>query len=227
MANNTEDRGLLVSVLAGIGIGVLVGAVAGLMLAPKSGEQTREDLGQSLDDLNDKVTELGRTLGHKVTSAVDRARAQVACKNSAKARPKARRLPVKLWRTRRFQGCNRSGVGRRGGRFQPGTFRRVCGRPTESKRRRTKARGGNGPSDGPAAVSHRAYHCGAHQDAPAPSRCFRQSVRHDAGRFAALRRVGPCVCSVRVFSLAGRVHSAAVPDCVFSCRPARPDASLL
>ena len=29
MANNDEDRGLLVSVLAGIGIGVLVGAVAG------------------------------------------------------------------------------------------------------------------------------------------------------------------------------------------------------
>ena len=80
MANNTEDRGLLVSVLAGIGIGVLVGAVAGLMLAPKSGEQTREDLGQSLDDLNDKVTELGRALGHKVSTAVDRARAQVVQK---------------------------------------------------------------------------------------------------------------------------------------------------
>ena len=35
MATNDDDRGVLISVLAGIGIGVLVGAVAGLLLAPK------------------------------------------------------------------------------------------------------------------------------------------------------------------------------------------------
>lgn len=80
MANNEEDRSVLLSVLAGIGIGVLVGAVAGLLLAPKSGEETRDDLTKTLGDLSDKVTELGRTVGTKVTTAVERTRAQVVQK---------------------------------------------------------------------------------------------------------------------------------------------------
>src|SRR5205814_7022673 len=80
MTNNEEDRSVLVSVLAGIGIGVLVGAVAGLLLAPKSGQETRDELGKSLSDLSDKVSELGRTVGQKVSSAVDRTRATMAQK---------------------------------------------------------------------------------------------------------------------------------------------------
>jgi len=80
MANNDDERGVLVSVLAGIGIGVLVGAVAGLLLAPKSGQETRDDLSRSMSDLSDKITELGRTVGQKVTTAVDRTRAQMAQK---------------------------------------------------------------------------------------------------------------------------------------------------
>lgn len=80
MANNEEDRGVLVSVLAGIGIGVLVGAVAGLLLAPKSGQETRDELGKSVSDLSDKVTELGRQVSAKVSSAVERTRASVAQK---------------------------------------------------------------------------------------------------------------------------------------------------
>ena len=74
---NTEDRNVLVSVLAGIGIGVLVGAVAGLLLAPKSGEETRDDLSKSMNDLSDKVGELGRTVSARVTESVGRARAQM------------------------------------------------------------------------------------------------------------------------------------------------------
>lgn len=80
MASNDENRSVLVSVLAGIGIGVLVGAVAGLLLAPKSGEETRDDLTKALGDLSDKVTDLGRTVSNKVSSAVDRTRAQVVQK---------------------------------------------------------------------------------------------------------------------------------------------------
>jgi len=80
VANNEEDRSVLLSVLAGIGIGVLVGAVAGLLLAPKTGEETRDDLSKTLGDLSDKVTELGRNVGTKVTSAVERTRAQVVQK---------------------------------------------------------------------------------------------------------------------------------------------------
>ena len=80
MAGSDDDKGVLVSVLAGIGIGVLVGAVAGLLLAPKSGQETRDELSKSLNDLSDKVSDLGRTVGTKVTTAVDRTRAQMAQK---------------------------------------------------------------------------------------------------------------------------------------------------
>ena len=80
MSGSDDERGVLISVLAGIGIGVLVGAVAGLLLAPKSGQETRDELSKSLNDLSDKVTDLGRTVGTKVSSAVDRTRAQMAQK---------------------------------------------------------------------------------------------------------------------------------------------------
>ena len=80
MSNSEEDKSVLVSVLAGIGIGVLVGAVAGLLLAPKSGVETREDLGKSLGDLSDKVTELGRNVSQKVSDVVERTRSQVVQK---------------------------------------------------------------------------------------------------------------------------------------------------
>ncbi|HLV81554.1 MAG TPA: YtxH domain-containing protein [Chthonomonadaceae bacterium] len=80
MANSDDERSVLVSVLAGIGIGVLVGAVAGLLLAPKSGQETRDDLTRSMTDLSDKISELGRNVGQKVSTAVDRTRAQMAQK---------------------------------------------------------------------------------------------------------------------------------------------------
>jgi gas vesicle protein len=80
MANDSEDRGVLISVLAGIGIGVLVGAVAGLLLAPKSGQETRDELGKALNDLSNRVSDLGHTVSNKVSHVVDRTRAQVVQK---------------------------------------------------------------------------------------------------------------------------------------------------
>jgi gas vesicle protein len=80
MVNNDDDRSVLVSVLAGIGIGVLVGAVAGLLLAPRSGQETRDELGKSISDLSDKLSELGKNVSSKVSSAVDRTRAHVTQK---------------------------------------------------------------------------------------------------------------------------------------------------
>ena len=74
------ERNVAIGVLAGIGIGVLVGGIAALLLAPKSGEETRDDMGKSLNDLSEKVSELGKTLSYKVTTSVDRARAQMAQK---------------------------------------------------------------------------------------------------------------------------------------------------
>lgn len=43
------------SLLAGLAVGALVGAVASLLNAPKSGKETREDLLQRLDALKEQV----------------------------------------------------------------------------------------------------------------------------------------------------------------------------
>lgn len=80
MEYGDDERNVALGVLAGIGIGVLVGAVAALLLAPQTGEDTRDEVGKSLNDLNDKVNELGKTVTTKVTTYVDRARAQMAQK---------------------------------------------------------------------------------------------------------------------------------------------------
>jgi gas vesicle protein len=78
--NDDNEKSVLVSVLAGIGIGVLVGAVAGLLLAPKSGQETRDDLGKAMNDLSDKMTDFSRTVGQKVSAAVDKTRATMTQK---------------------------------------------------------------------------------------------------------------------------------------------------
>ena len=41
--------------LAGFAIGAAIGAVAGVLLAPKSGEETREQLGKMATELADKT----------------------------------------------------------------------------------------------------------------------------------------------------------------------------
>ncbi|MCX7925509.1 MAG: YtxH domain-containing protein [Fimbriimonadales bacterium] len=64
MQNHDERSGVLY-LLAGIGLGVLIGAVIGLLFAPKSGEEIRGDLGQRLHDLSEKVRELSHQLSER------------------------------------------------------------------------------------------------------------------------------------------------------------------
>lgn len=52
-----HDKNVMLYFLAGVGLGALVGAAAGLLLAPKSGAETREDLAHKFDELKNKVTE--------------------------------------------------------------------------------------------------------------------------------------------------------------------------
>jgi predicted PurR-regulated permease PerM len=63
MANNSDgERTVLLSVLAGIGIGAIVGAVVALLLAPKTGQETREELAKSLERLKESVAELSQRI---------------------------------------------------------------------------------------------------------------------------------------------------------------------
>lgn len=58
------------------GAGAVVGAVAGVLLAPQSGEQTRAQLASRLDDLLRRVRASSDDLRHDVEHAVDEARDQ-------------------------------------------------------------------------------------------------------------------------------------------------------
>ncbi|MFN8139243.1 MAG: YtxH domain-containing protein [Fimbriimonadales bacterium] len=54
--SDNNDKNVMLYFLAGVGLGALIGAAAGLLLAPKSGAETREDLSKKFDDLKGKVT---------------------------------------------------------------------------------------------------------------------------------------------------------------------------
>ena len=53
--SQSEDKNALVYLLAGFGLGALLGAIAGLLLAPKTGSETREMVGGKLKELKGKT----------------------------------------------------------------------------------------------------------------------------------------------------------------------------
>jgi gas vesicle protein len=55
MSNNDSDSNGVIYLLAGIGLGALIGAAAGVLLAPKAGSDTREDLAEKFKELKDKT----------------------------------------------------------------------------------------------------------------------------------------------------------------------------
>ncbi|MBL8049572.1 MAG: YtxH domain-containing protein [Chthonomonas sp.] len=56
MANNEENNSL-VYLLAGFGLGALVGAAAGILFAPKAGDETREMIGDKAKELKGRTQE--------------------------------------------------------------------------------------------------------------------------------------------------------------------------
>ena len=77
MMNHDERSGLLY-LLAGIGLGVLIGAVLGLLFAPKSGEELRGELSQRVHDLSEKVRELAQQVYEKGGETVRNVRERIA-----------------------------------------------------------------------------------------------------------------------------------------------------
>jgi gas vesicle protein len=53
--SNNDDKNALMYLLAGFGLGALIGAIAGLLFAPKSGAEMREDVGDRMKELKSKT----------------------------------------------------------------------------------------------------------------------------------------------------------------------------
>jgi gas vesicle protein len=52
-----DDSNALIYMLAGVGLGAIIGAAAGLLFAPKPGDDFREDLTDKFKDLKGKTEE--------------------------------------------------------------------------------------------------------------------------------------------------------------------------
>ena len=55
--SDSEDKNVLIYMLAGVGLGAIIGAAAGLLFAPKAGPETREELATKLKALKTKTEE--------------------------------------------------------------------------------------------------------------------------------------------------------------------------
>ncbi len=55
--NKNEDTNALLFLLAGVGIGAIIGAAAGVLLAPKAGNETRDELNDKFKELKTKTEE--------------------------------------------------------------------------------------------------------------------------------------------------------------------------
>ena len=71
--HESEDKGVMVYFLAGVGVGALIGAAAGLFMAPKAGTETREELAHKLDDIKHRVGDWVKEKKNKATNAVENA----------------------------------------------------------------------------------------------------------------------------------------------------------
>ena len=56
--------------LAGVAVGTAIGAIAGILLAPQSGEETREQLGKMASDLAEKTDETVKDIKKKADTLI-------------------------------------------------------------------------------------------------------------------------------------------------------------
>ena len=61
----------------GVSIGCTVGAVAGVLFAPKAGKETREDVSRRSKDAWEKIKDNTSSTGHRLASAVEEKGSQV------------------------------------------------------------------------------------------------------------------------------------------------------
>jgi gas vesicle protein len=57
MSQNNDDSNVVLYMLAGVGLGAIIGAAAGLLFAPKAGTEIRDDLSDRFKELKGKTEE--------------------------------------------------------------------------------------------------------------------------------------------------------------------------
>ncbi len=55
--SDSEEKNVMLYMLAGVGLGAIIGAAAGLLFAPKAGSETREDIANKFKELKGKTEE--------------------------------------------------------------------------------------------------------------------------------------------------------------------------
>jgi len=55
--SNRDDSNALIYLLAGVGLGAIIGAAAGVLFAPKAGDELRGELNDKLKELKGKTEE--------------------------------------------------------------------------------------------------------------------------------------------------------------------------
>jgi gas vesicle protein len=57
LSRHDDDTNVLIYMLAGVGLGAIIGAAAGVLFAPKAGTDLREDLSDRFKELKGKTEE--------------------------------------------------------------------------------------------------------------------------------------------------------------------------
>ena len=68
---SNDEKNVLIYMLAGVGLGAIIGAAAGLLFAPKAGTETREQLTDKFKELKGKTEEWIAEQKAKKNAALD------------------------------------------------------------------------------------------------------------------------------------------------------------
>lgn len=85
MSNNSNEGGFV----AGLVIGGLVGFLAGVMIAPKAGEETRAQVWDSTREARDRIEDMLDEVRDEASRAVDTIRQRVATTSISDSEPVA------------------------------------------------------------------------------------------------------------------------------------------
>lgn len=69
--HDDDEKNVMIYMLAGVGLGAIIGAAAGLLFAPKAGQEIRADLSDKFNELKGKTEEW--ITEHRAKRAVDQA----------------------------------------------------------------------------------------------------------------------------------------------------------